>query len=566
MLTLFTISSLLAGAAYAQTENAQYGASTTSTCASSQVAGADNACAAVGRCGAASAWLVSELSATETEAMITMVPGQVVGTNAIEMYAYHGAVNGRTVEAIVVNPNVPACNYPGPNWSKGVDDSGDTCFDVYRAVIPWTTAYQGGGDMAAQLANACGMSREENATSVYFEGAATVKMAEVFSFDGADTTRQIDSVIRFGLTQPRTITDITVTVTVLEDPRLLQAITEQLFDYNTGLATLTVKLSTAFPLKTTGDNLGITPPEGVTTVRASEDPLTDIVGCDSLESVSCQQDHTFTIDPQALCEFDGVYSFDFEVACRDGVTDCPIGMTQMPIQVNVTLDSEDICAVVTDLLEVSADMTSHGVFTAGTNDQFGEFGPPKSAFFQSQTMYFQLIVDSLNEFNFESTTIDEVRVARSAVSDEPTIIYNKDTPDAALWGFETESDQTSNLIKHTHMFSFTPTADSSFGAVGRNMPVDSPIEADISIIFENSIGPMAKKRTLKFKRQEPVDNTGSETAVFIVTLEPDDDAPEQPMLLGTTAAGGDPTEDPANAGSLLAVASAALITVVAALF
>ena len=129
------------------------------------------------------------------------------------------------------------------------------------------------------------------------------------------------------------------------------------------------------------------------------------------------------------------------------------------------------------------------------------------------------------------------------------------------------------------MFSFSPTADSSFGAVARNMPVDSPIQADISIVFKNSFGVMmTKKRTLTFRKRQ-VDPNKSATAEFIVTVEPGDDAPDTPMLLTPPEQGGeddgaaeddgaDPTveDDDEGSSSSVAVAVSALFVAAATFF
>ena len=55
------------------------------------------------------------------------------------------------------------------------------------------------------------------------------------SLDGVSIgARQVASVVRFQLDQPKTITDIRTDVRLYDEPRLLGAVTRQLFDFNTG--------------------------------------------------------------------------------------------------------------------------------------------------------------------------------------------------------------------------------------------------------------------------------------------------------------------------------------------
>ena len=114
--------------------------------------------------------------------------------------------------------------------------------------------------------------------------------------------------------------------------------------------------------------------------------------CGDALNATCQQTYTFGIDPGVECQLDGVYAFTFSVACHPSIANtaqCPTAMTTLPLSINVTLDSEDICEVVQQLLQVEGTLTSHGTFDLPTFT----FGAEKTSFFQEQSVHFQCTVD-----------------------------------------------------------------------------------------------------------------------------------------------------------------------------
>jgi hypothetical protein len=155
--------------------------------------------------------------------------------------------------------------------------------------------------------------------------------------------RQVESVIRFQIDQPKTITDISTAVRLYDEPRLLGAATRQLFDYKTGNATITLVLSMAAPLRT-NDIVSITAPNGILISQTARDDTF----CPDNADTTCQQKLDFAIDPQELCELDGEYTVTVNVGCHPSVANtpaCPAAMTQAPLSVTAILDSEDICAI-----------------------------------------------------------------------------------------------------------------------------------------------------------------------------------------------------------------------------
>jgi len=221
------------------------GAATESVACASAALFNGTACAAHAQCSAQ--FFIDSVDALKTEAPISLVPSALVSNNALELIVQHAAVKGRVVTSIVLSGASAACNYPGPfwaksvqpNWAAAVQNGPPICRDVYVSRIPWTTA--------------CGLVRTENATFVKLSGSGTVSYNDSLgSFDGVSLgARAVASVIRFEVLQPRVIRDITTKVRVYDDPRLLGAVTRQLFDFKTGLATLQVAISLAAPMRAT---------------------------------------------------------------------------------------------------------------------------------------------------------------------------------------------------------------------------------------------------------------------------------------------------------------------------
>jgi hypothetical protein len=181
-------------------------------------------------------------------------------------------------------------------------------------VTPTSRAFRGSEE--------CALARHENATHVWFDGAGTVEYSDALGeIDGvALDTRQVASVIKIALYQPKMLRDITTAVRVYDEPRLLGAVTRQLFDFRAGTATLTVVVSLAAPLRTTSVTM-ITGPAGILVEQQAGG--IDSTQCgDSVDAI-CRQKYTYTLDPQQLCQFDGAYVFKHAIACHPSVANTP---------------------------------------------------------------------------------------------------------------------------------------------------------------------------------------------------------------------------------------------------
>ena len=184
---------------------------------SASLESANGTCLPMAQC--TSKYALETVDPNKTEFPTSLVPGRVAGTNSLEIVVQHPAVKGRVVQSIVLNASNADCNYPGRYWFKGIDATTlATCRDVYTSAVPWPLA-----------ATACGMTRSENTTHVTFRGKGTVNYEdELPALDGvAVPPRQVASVVQFELLQPKTIRDITTQVVILDDPRILSAITRQ---------------------------------------------------------------------------------------------------------------------------------------------------------------------------------------------------------------------------------------------------------------------------------------------------------------------------------------------------
>ncbi len=460
----------------------------------------------------AAQYQLTSIDLLKTEAPISLEPGRVVGTNALELVVQHPAVADRVVESIVLLDANPACNYPGPNWCKGLQTSWATlpsgarvCRDIYVSNIPWSVD--------------CGLKREENATHVCFGGAGLVNYNDSLgALDSIELgARKVSSVIRFALCQPKVISDISTVVRILDEPRLLGALTRQRFDFVTGNATLAVILSMAAPLRTTAV-VSMRAPSGAV---MSQIGVVDNARCGDHKDALCQQTYTFAVDPQARCDLDGDFQITYSVACHPSVAntpDCPVQATIAPMQFNVTLDTEDFCAVVRGLLQVSGSMTSHGDFAAAPF----AFGPQKTAFFQNQPMHFQVLANSLNGFPLADSKISTVElrdkqgVRRTAFN----LTAGGATPG---WTFATTPDpanaQLATSLTHRLQFSLI-AAPTVFGDVERNVPINSTVVVSVEVAFRNPIGVTRKRLVLEAQQvPSPADNRRLADAVAIVRVE-----------------------------------------------
>lgn len=448
-------------------------------------------CVADGACERAYFGGGMPVSLSQTEAPVSAVPGRVLGANSIELVVRHPAVVDRVMTSIVLDASRPACNYPGVNWRKGVmladvppasradGQAATVCHDVYISSIPWSEE--------------CGLQRGENATYVVFSGNATAAYDDALgSLDGVPLgVRKVSSVIRFAIAQPKVVRDISTQVQVLDEPRLLGAVTRQTFDFKSGNATLTVALSLAAPLRTTSVSAAV-PPAGI--ALAASGAVDDSL-CANRSDAACQQRYTFTIDPQERCDLDGNYDFDFAVACQPDVQGrpmCPVGETMKPLRIRVTLDSDDICEVVQGLFVAEGSITPHGVFDAANFT----FGPLRRAFLQSDPLHFMVEVRSLNSFALESSEVVLVETLNATGARVTVFDAERANATAAAWALtrsSAPSNDLRNATSHRHHISFV--ADPSvFGDVARGVPVDSVVIVAVRVAFANPVGPKATRR------------------------------------------------------------------------
>ena len=493
------------------------------SCASAFIGDASGAkCIEVPQCS--SQYYMRTVGNTETEAPVSLEPGRVVGTNSLQIVVQHAAVLDRVVKKITLSDKNADCNYPGKYWKKGTHanwavtdnaaDGSKVCRDTYISDIPW--------------AQDCGMMRSENATHVTFLGKGLVTYEDPLGeLDGIKLApRVVSSVVQFSLSQPKVVRDISTVVRIIDEPRLLGAVTRQQFDLTTGNATLAVALSLAAPLRTTALISSDAPP-GLTIVPVGD---VDNTLCGNGKDAPCQQRYTFVIDPRALCQVDGTYTFSFAVDCHPlvkGTPDCPVAMTQAALNITVVLDGEDICAVVQGVLAVGGSITSHGEFTPASF----LFGPVKNAFFQDQTLHFQVTVNSLNAFPFAASNILTVEAQDKA--GVRTMLYNTATGGATEgWSFSFAKDPantTPDKVAHRHQFSYLAAPD-VFGDVERNKPIDSDVVVSVAVEFVNPVGPGGRKRAVVehlFKRQATNTRTAEATTRIQVAT---------PIAVATTAA------------------------------
>jgi len=452
----------------------------TNACRSAHLQQPDGSCSPNPTC--ASQYFLTNVKQLETEAPTSLEPGRVVGTNALEIVVQHASVLDRLVTKIELSADEPLCNYPGPHWTKGLqtnwaatESGADVCRDTYTSNIPWSID--------------CGLIRSENTTHVTFTGHGTVFYEDSLGeLDGiALGARQVSSVVRFELSQPKVIRDISTSIQIFDEPRLLGAVTRQLFDFQSGTATLSVVLSMAAPLRTLAVS-SLTAPTGISIAPLG---IADNALCADNRTLTCQQTYSFELDPQELCQLDGDYALQFSVGCHPSIVGtplCPATMTQAPLSITVTLDSEDFCTIVQGLLSVDGSITSHGEFDASTF----AFGPLKTAFFQDQTLQFQVTANSLNGFPFAESSLLLVEAEDKAGVRQT--LYDSEAGGAApgweLTILPDPSNSNAGLVTHRHQFQYI-AAPGVFGDVERSQPINSTIVVAVRVTFDNPVGPNA---------------------------------------------------------------------------
>merc|ERR1712232_915902 len=425
----------------------------TNACRSAHLQQPDGSCSPNPTC--ASQYFLTNVKQLETEAPTSLEPGRVVGTNALEIVVQHASVLDRLVTKIELSADEPLCDYPGPHWTKGLqpnwaatESGADVCRDTYTSNIPWSID--------------CGLIRSENTTHVTFTGHGTVFYEDSLGeLDGiALGARQVSSVVRFELSQPKVIRDISTSIQIFDEPRLLGAVTRQLFDFQSG---------------TSIAPLGIA----------------DNALCADNRTLTCQQTYNFELDPQELCQLDGDYALQFSVGCHPSIVGtplCPATMTQAPLSITVTLDSEDFCTIVQGLLSVDGSITSHGEFDASTF----AFGPLNTAFFQDQTLQFQVTANSLNGFPFAESSLLLVEAEDKAGVRQT--LYDSEAGGAApgweLTILPDPSNSNAGLVTHRHQFQYI-AAPGVFGDVERSQPINSTIVVAVRVTFDNPVGPNA---------------------------------------------------------------------------
>jgi hypothetical protein len=495
-------------------------------CASAFVGdGSGSNCVEVPTCAAQ--YYLRDVQNSETEAPISLEPGRVVGTNTLQIVVQHAAVLGRTITKVTLAANNSDCNYPGPYWSKGTQTNwavsdkqtgAPVCRDTYISNVPWSIN--------------CGMTRNENETHVSFNGQGLVEFEEPLgSLDGMPLApRLVASGVKFALVQPKVVRDIATTVRIIDDPRLLSAVTRQVFEVVAGNASVTIALSLIPPLRTTG----LISVNGPTDITVTESALVDDALCPDNKNSICLQRYRFTLDPKSQCQVDGVYNFTFAVACHPsivGTSDCPTAVTANYLSTQIELDSEDYCQLVQGLLAVNGTITPHGEFSA---DPFA-FGPIKSTFFQNQTMHFQVTARSLNGFPFALTKIITVEALDKAGVKQK--LFGERGGATSGWAFAFNEDP-SNVFRqtvHKHHFSYVAAPD-VFGDVERNMPVDSDVVVALQVEFVNPIGPGKRKRfVVKQRVKRQILNQRNVRAATRVQLIQVDGFTARPTTATTTA-------------------------------
>jgi hypothetical protein len=119
-----------------------------------------------------------------------------------------------------------------------------------------------------------------------------------------------------------------------------------------------------------------------------------------------------------------------------------------------------------------------------------QFGDVKTAFFQDQTLHFQVTANSLNGFPFASSSL--MLIEAEDKNGQRQTIYDSDAGGAADgWSLtlaEDPANANDGTVSHRHQFQYV-AAPGVFGDVERNQPVNSTIVVAVRVEFDNPVGP-----------------------------------------------------------------------------
>jgi hypothetical protein len=247
------------------------------------------------------------------------------------------------------------CNYPGQLWSKTLNTL--DCQDVFTAVIPWTQS------------GFCGFVKDTNSSTPQKN---VLKTTVVHTYEeahnngkGKVTIRTLSTsyLISVSFAIQKTVTSDTFAVTIADPTATgfirVVALGDAIYDVTSGNTIIQFRTTAAWPYQLDSNNPvfnGVVP--AITGIDATSVTITEdsdiFAECDGKQDTDCTQRWTVTIVvPPALCNIQGVYTFQDTLICRDNATASPCPKNPPPVQFSLSIRQTDLCAA--DAIDTSAE-------------------------------------------------------------------------------------------------------------------------------------------------------------------------------------------------------------------
>ena len=319
------------------------------------------------------------------------------------------------LNSIVSLGNKQDCSYPGQNWNKYLGN----CTDIFSSNIEWKT----------------GMNCDWNIT-IYDNGWSIynniLKITVYDKFSSIRTTNynmQIQVIFKNQVTVQSSL--------IVDSPILISAFIsyQSLITNNQGIIYITTTVSYPFLFI----NPIITIPKGFTG-NIIENPNK----CKKDEQ--CVQVWILTLNINNMCKFDGLYTFNYSVGCRNDYPNCP-NVNNTVISANIL--SEDFCNIF-----------GLNIGLSGIQESFYDSNMliKRQNFRQKDRIYFLITLSTNNQVNIFSSTITQIYIIQNNVT---TFLFK----DSAITPYAGKSGLNTFSGKNTCYFYFD--VDSGIISIGQ---------------------------------------------------------------------------------------------------
>jgi hypothetical protein len=282
------------------------------------------------------------------------------------------------------------CDYPSASQAVtwDVNFNPNDCTNVYNVVIPWNIAWP-----------TCVFDRQEDNQYLIFTGDMIIEhdenLGQLSPSRPGELIRNITNNLLFQVKFPKSVS-FSTDIQVFAPVNVLAAIVGQQFDsgypLNTGIAHITLLTTVQYPFKLT---LPVSISSNLPGVTLTINLAVDCSGTGSV----CEQYWVYTITPNdEMCNFNGIYTFEFYLTCTS--SDCPLDPNTNTGSIVMDLTSENFCPQIVETIDLT-----------GTLQTFQDslHSIPKDDFLIDQVVYFKSLVSS-TEANIVSSVVNQFSV------------------------------------------------------------------------------------------------------------------------------------------------------------